>query len=118
MGKPFGIEVGRNKAPVTGTFTATGQSASFTPLTPTPAVENGTFNIALTGTAVASVQLEKSFDGGTTWCQLWAGGTQLKQWSYNSVNIAESWEETEAGVVYRLNCTAYTSGTLAYRLSQ
>lgn len=116
MGKPYGIEVGE-KPPVTGSFAATGQSASFLP-SPAKRDQNGAFNIALTGTAVATVQLEKSFDGGTTWCAIYAGGIQLKQWSYSSGNFAETATESEAGVLYRLNCTAFTSGSLAYRLSQ
>lgn len=106
---------------VSGSFTASGQSASFAPKVSPRDANSGAFNIALTGTAVAAVQLEKSFDNGQTWCELWAGGVQLKEWSYSNAgsgpNIAETYEEIEAGVLYRLNCT-WTSGTLAYRLSQ
>jgi hypothetical protein len=104
-------------ANVTGSFTATGQSASFTPRVATRDTQSGNFSVWLSGTAVASVQLEASFDNGTTWCQIYAGGSQLYVWSYNSVNLKEAVEECEQGVIYRLNCTAYTSGTLAYRLS-
>lgn len=113
MAKPYGQELGKLQ-PVEGAFTATGQSPVFMPATDKP------FSIALSdvGGAVASAQLEKSFDGGTTWCLLYAGGVQLKVWSYTGTNIAESYEESEAGVLYRLNCTAFTSGQLDYRLSQ
>jgi hypothetical protein len=110
MAKQGGIELA--KKVVSGSFTATGQSPHF------PTQNGKVFSIALTGTAVGSVQLEKSFDEGATWCQLYAGGVQLKQWSYTGTNIAETYEESEAGVLYRLNCTSYTSGTLTYRLSQ
>lgn len=103
---------------VSGSFTATGQSASFRPNIGARDTSGGSFNIGLSGTAVASLQLEKSFDNGTTWHQIYAGGIQLKSWSYSSTNIAETGQEFEQGVLYRLNCTAFTSGTLSYRLSQ
>lgn len=105
-------------ATVTGTFTATGQSASFSPTQADRSTQSGTFNVALTGTASATVQLERSFDGGTTWCEIWAGGAQLYEWTYASTNLSETVEECEEGVLYRLNCTSYTSGTITYRLSQ
>lgn len=102
---------------VTGSFTATGQSASFAPRVAERIAQSGVFTTFLTGTAVATVQLECSSDNGVTWCQIYAGGSQLKQWSYSGTNFAEKTEECEQGVLYRLNCTSYTSGTLAYRLS-
>lgn len=105
-------------ANVTGSFTATGQSASFIPFISDRSTKAGVFNIALTGTGVAAIQLEKSFDNGTTWCQLYGGGTQLYQWAYNSVNLSEQATESEQGVIFRLNCTGFTSGTINYRISQ
>ena len=33
-----------------------------------------------------------------------------------ALNVA--WAEPERGVLYRFNCTAYTSGTINYRMSQ
>lgn len=109
--------------PVTGSFTATGQSSSFRPVMRTMAW--GQFNVFLSGTAVATVQLERSYDSGTTWCVIsvaTAGApVQMNRWTYDSGTLANQSsviEEPEPGVVYRLNCTAYTSGTLAYRISQ
>lgn len=96
-------------SPVTGSFTATGQSASFAP------VCGRSFNVSLLGTFVASVRLERSFDGGVTWLPLTAQGISLCVWT---VPVSESWDEAEYGVLYRLNCTAYTSGTVSYRVSQ
>lgn len=110
MAKQGGADLAR--AVVSGSFTATGQSGGFR------VAPGGEFNISLTGTAVASVQLERSFDEGVTWCALYAGGVQLYVWSFSSTNLSEIAEEPERGVLYRLNCTAYTSGTLNYRLSQ
>jgi hypothetical protein len=102
--------------PVSGTFAAAGQSSSFKPVMRVMAW--GEFNIFLSGTAVATVELERSYNSGTTWHKVYAGGTQLYTWSYNSINLSETAEEPEPGVVYRLNCTAYTSGTVTYRISQ
>lgn len=98
----------------TGTFTATGQSASFLADGIGDLVDHA-FNLSLWGTFVASVQLERSFDGGTTWLPLTANGTQIYKFT---APCSEGGDETEAGVLYRLNCTAYTSGTVNYRLSQ
>ena len=74
-----------------------------------------------TGAAIsysATVQLERSFDGGKTWtvANIGSSGT-LAQWTAGTpLNL--SWTEPERGVAYRLNCVAYTSGTINYRLSQ
>lgn len=105
---------------VTGSFTATGQSGSFRPIVANRDTAVGSFNVALTGTAHATVQLERSLDNGATWCVITAAGTQLYRWTYNSAtlaNLSETCQEIEQGALYRLNCTAYTSGTLTYRLS-
>lgn len=107
-------------ATLAGTFTATGQSANFIPRTAERSTVNA-FNIFLYGTSVATVQLERSFDQGTTWTKIYAGGVQLYRWVYDGstlVNISETMEEPEQGIWYRLNCTSYTSGTLSYRISQ
>ena len=102
--------------PITGAFSATGQSATFKPSI--RALAWGSFNVFLTGTGVASVQLERSYDKGSTWCGVYGGGVQLYVWSYTGTNLSEQAVETEQGVIYRLNCTGYTSGTVNYRLSQ
>lgn len=105
-------------ANVINSFTAAGQSASFRPNVCARSTNSGAFNIVLTGSGVGSIQLERSFDDGTTWCPIYAGGTQLYQWSYAGSNLSETAEEIEAAVIYRLNCTAWTSGAIAYRLSR
>ncbi len=89
--------------PVTGSFTATGQSASFAP------IAGRGFNVSLWGTFTASVQLERSFDAGTTWLQ--AATARTAPDSFVCV-------EPEAGVQYRLDCTSFTSGAINYRVSQ
>jgi hypothetical protein len=90
----------------TGTFTGTGQSA-------TP-VADGDFNLSLSGTFVATVQVERSFDAGTTWLPVtYVDGSALN-WT---APVSTTLNEPESGVLYRLNCTAYTSGTVTYRIS-
>lgn len=75
----------------------------------------GVFNLFVYGTFVGTVRLERSFDGGTTWvpCTVDAAG------DYASYSVPASLTVTEAenGMLYRINCTAYTSGSISYRLS-
>lgn len=100
-------------APVQSTFTATGASAAFAPIL------GRDFNVSLWNTPghtfVASVQLERSFDNGVTWLPITAAGTQLYQWTAPASEVAN---ECEGNVLYRLNCTSYTSDTVNYRISQ
>ena len=91
-----------------GTFTGTGQSAAV-------GVAPTAFNVSEWGTFVATVQLERSFDNGVTWLPVTANGSQLELFTGPA---SENWSESEAGVLYRLNCTSYTSGTVNYRISQ
>ncbi len=78
-------------------------------------------NASFTGAAItysATVQLERSFDGGATWIVCNVGGSgQLAQWNAGTpVNI--TFGEPEKNVLYRLNCIAYSSGVINYRISQ
>ena len=74
-----------------------------------------------TGAAIsysATIQLERSFDGGKTWlvCNIGSSGV-LAQWSTGTpVNL--TFGEPERQTMYRLNCIAYTSGAPNYRISQ
>jgi hypothetical protein len=100
-------------ADVTGSFVATGQSTSISPENAeTPDLAAG-FNVSLAGTFVGTVQLERQFAGGTVWHPLTALGTPICVWT---APCSESFDEPQAGVQYRLNCTAYTSGTISYRI--
>lgn len=102
------------KENISGTFTATGQSSSFEPDRRT--VRDNQFNVTLSGTFVGTVQIERSFDRGANWRAISrdSAGTAAAYTAPMSVVV----EEPEAGVLYRLNCTAYTSGTITYRISQ
>lgn len=96
-------------SPVSCTITS---ATTCGPLTP---IAGRDFNVSTWGTFVASFQLERSFDGGTTWLPITAAGTQLYVWTAPE---SESASESEYGIKYRLNVTSYTSGTLNVRISQ
>jgi hypothetical protein len=90
----------------TGVFTTTGQSS--------PRGITGGFNMSLWGSFTGMVQIERSFDDGTTWLPLTALGTAI---SFTGP-CSEVLEEPAFGALYRLNCTALTSGTINYRIGQ
>lgn len=76
---------------------------------------------SFTGSGVnftGSVQLERSFDGGATWllCNVGGGGTMAIYNVGTPVNM--TFGEPEKNVLYRLNCTALSAGTINYRISQ
>jgi len=85
------------------------------------AVTTGIDTAALfTGAGVtfgATVQLEWSFDGGSTWlpCNIGGGGT-LAQYNVGTP-VRVTFGEPERNILYRPNCLAYTSGTVNYRIS-
>lgn len=100
-----------------GSFTATGHSA---------AVQlYGSFNVVIYGSGGpngawnGTVRLERSFDGGTTWivCGVGGNGAQASYTTTTGADVSIVVSEPEEGVCYRLNCTAYTSGTINYRFS-
>lgn len=98
-------------APVKGSFTANSQvSANFSP------VAGYTFNYDVNGVFVGTAQLERSFDQGTTWNAVSkdVSGTALTHTAAASFSRVEP----EGGVLYRFHVTAFTSGTINYRLSQ
>lgn len=73
-------------------------------------------------TAEATVQLERSFDGGATWlvCGIGGSGTPaVYAVGAAGINnpITFTVGEPEQMVAYRLHCTVYTSGTINYRIS-
>ena len=74
-----------------------------------------------TGAAInfsATIQIERSFDGGKTWIVASSDriGTIAQFTTGTPVSI--TFGEPEKNVLYRLNCIAYTSGTVNYRISQ
>ena len=78
-------------------------------------------NASFTGAAidyVGTVQVERTFDGGFTWVVCNIGGAgQLAQFAAGTP-VSVTFGEPEKDVLYRLNCIAYSSGTINYRISQ
>lgn len=92
---------------LSGVFAGTGSSTSAPFL--------GPFNFTIWGTFSATVNLQKSFDGGTTWLVARdVNGNALTLTAADTHVV----EEVEPGVLYRANCSAYTSGNANYRISQ
>lgn len=96
----------------TGSMTSTGRSSD----TGIAVVaKRGALNVTIWGTFSGTVQIERSFDGGSTWFVLDkdTSGTDLTFTAPQSVVI----DEPENGVLYAVNCTNYVSGTINFRLS-
>lgn len=110
----LGIAVLSNQPTLAGggnfTFALTGNSVSA-----------GTDNAAIfTGAAMTiggTVQIERTFDAGATWLLCNIGGAGTPAQYANSTPLSLIVGEPEQGVSYRLNCIAYTSGTINYRMS-
>ncbi len=91
-----------------GQFSAVGQSA--------PVQLLGPFNVSLSGSFSATVGLERSFDAGASWLPVSKNADgDVASWTAPASVTGEEWER---GVLYRLRCTTYGSGTVAYRISQ
>lgn len=97
------------KDPITAACTGAAQgTAWFRPVT------GRRFNIDVSGTFVATVAVERSFDDGATARAVTVNGTAITR----TAAASESLSEDENGVLYRLRCTAWTSGTVNLRISQ
>ena len=70
----------------------------------------GYFNLSITGTWVATVTVQRSFDSGSTWYD-------VDTWT---TNTQEYGLEPERGIQYRIGIKTggYTSGSCVVRLSQ
>jgi hypothetical protein len=99
---------------VTGAFLQTGLSETFAPDSRPGCPRR--FNLSLWGGFTGVVAVERSFDRGASWvgCSRDGAGTPATY----SAPVSLVLEEPEAGVLYRLNCTALSAGTVSYRLSQ
>lgn len=81
------------------TVTSAGESSSFE-------VFKSPYNLSISGTFEATINLERSFDEGATWLV-------VKVFTLPAEKIGD---EPEPGSLYRFNCTSYTSGTANCRL--
>lgn len=94
--------------PVTGTFSGTGSSGVIQlPGSAGDKTPASRFNISMTFVGTATVQLQRSFDNGTTWFV-------VKEYTASASEVGE---EIECGVQYKLACTAHTDN-VTYRLSR
>ena len=91
---------------VTGTFAAVGSSSALLPV-PQEGGDQKNMNLSLSGTWAGTILLERSFDGGTNYFTV----------NSYTANTEARIPESEVGVLYRLTCSVYTSGTVTYRLS-
>lgn len=101
----------------TGATPATGISPVFTPNIDARSSRAGFFNVSVYGTfTTATVVLERSFDGGTTWLPVYDdAGNAISFTAAGSKRV----RELEAGVYYRLRCSVFTTVTSLYgRISQ
>jgi hypothetical protein len=93
---------------ITGTFAGTGAGTSL--------AFRDSFNFTVYGVFVGTVVLEKSYDNGGTWSAVSKDVTGAAASFTAPASVVVS--EPEIGILYRANCTAFTSGTINYRLSQ
>jgi hypothetical protein len=101
---------------VSGTFGALGNGTAFMPENASTPEDAAPYNIAIFGTFVGTVVLEKSYDNGTTYIPVnrMNTGTPISF----TAPATEVCFEPEDGVLTRFRCSAFTSGTISYRLSQ
>ena len=102
-----GMGVGIQKeALVQGQLAAVGMSD--------PIRVKGVFNVAVTGEFEATYQVVRSFDNGLTYHPLTALGGAFSF----SAPAQEMFDEPERVALYAIECTAYDSGVIVYRISQ
>lgn len=91
-----------------GTFTGTGNS---TPVT----LPQGFFNVLFSG-GVGTLNLQYSPDGTTYYTVSQDAAGTGATYIINGNAVAFVGQNVESGFLWRVNCSAYTSGTLIYRL--
>jgi hypothetical protein len=93
---------------VSGTFTGSGVSSAI--------AVHGRMSILIDGGS-GDVEIERSTDDGATWFTISrdsAGNPAL--YATATLGFNGFVDEPEFGIKYRLNCSAFTSGTITYRL--
>ena len=83
----------------------------------------GSFMFMLSGTFVGTVVLEVSWNGGTTWIPLsipWVAFSAVSLTAPGCVTLFMATDMGDAGAPaqIRARCSAYTSGTINWRISQ
>lgn len=93
---------------VNGSFTTTGQSATVR--------LSDNYSLSLSGTWAGTVELQRYDAENSEWVTV-SAPTSSGLASFTA-NIALNGEEVNARTPYRVNCTAFTSGTIKYNLRQ
>lgn len=123
MGYAFGTTTELSQNQVVKQFTttsatpATGISPVFKPNIDARSSRAGYFNVSVYGSfTTATVVLERTFDGGTTWLAAYdEAGNAISFTAAGSKRV----RELEDGVYYRLRCSVFTTVTSLYgRISQ
>lgn len=91
---------------ITGSFTGTTTSATLSNYASTESDKKMTISIA--GTFVATVNLDRSYDAGGSW-------NTIKSYT---VPIEENLDTPSDAFIYRLDCSAFTSGQVDYALAK
>ena len=91
---------------ISGTFTAPGTSAE-------NFAQDGDFNVSLSGTFVATIEVQRSFDEKSTWVTVDTFTEKTEKTGSSSVK-----NQFNVPVAYRLECTDFTSGTVTFVLNQ
>lgn len=75
----------------------------------------GAVNFVLSGVFVATLRLAASWDAGATWILVTSADGTLRTFAAPERVVID---EPEDGVLYRAECTAWTSGAAAWRFSK
>ena len=110
------VELSANATATTGTA---GAFFSFAPDGHAILVSSTDANALFTGAVAYSgtIEIERSFDGGSTWMPVCLPNTFTAAKQTSGAAFTTTLFEPELGVLYRVACTAYTSGTINYRIS-
>jgi hypothetical protein len=95
--------------PVVGSLTGTGVGSTFQ-----PGSSGQPFNVFIYGTFSATVTVVRSFDQGATWQTVLKPDVATAATFTAAANFAAF--EPNADVLWAINCTAYTSGKIQYRI--
>ena len=93
---------------ISGSFSATGTSTEVSLFNThsKDRTQTNKFNVSVRGTFSGTIQLQRYFDDLGTW-------GSVNEWTEPGEKMLE---ECEDEVEYRFECTAFTSGTINYRL--
>ena len=92
------------------TFGATGSSLSVTPGAKITGNKRDTIDLSLQGTFAGTVILKRSFNGGVVW-----GDVETYVVAVTAA-VEKKIDVSGENYIYKLECTAYTSGTVTYLL--